>query len=125
MTHSQPSRNYTPHLPEDYDANISSILPYYSAFHQETINLIKSLPSSTKVWMDTGCGTGSLVNKAIKCTFRTLALLYHYAILKGHFVDIRLIKCPIVKYYCPILAGVRNVQLKKHLMNLKKTALRK
>ena len=66
MTHSQPSRNYTPHLPEDYDANISSILPYYSAFHQETINLIKSLPSSTKVWMDTGCGTGSLVNKAIK-----------------------------------------------------------
>ena len=44
------------------------------------------------------------------CTFRTLALLYHYAILKGHFVDIRLIKCPIVKYYCPILAGVRNVQ---------------
>src|SRR5450759_4571331 len=46
----------------------------------------------------------------ITCTFRTLALLYHYAILKGHFVDIRLIKCPIVKYYCPILAGVRNVQ---------------
>ena len=45
------------------------------------------------------------------CTFRTLALLYHYAILKGHFVDIRLIKCPIVKYYCPILAGVRNVHL--------------
>ena len=48
---------------------------------------------------------------AVNCTFRTLALLYHYAILKGHFVDIRLIKCPIVKYYCPILAGVRNVQL--------------
>src|SRR5450759_3186067 len=46
------------------------------------------------------------------CTFRTLALLYHYAILKGHFVDIRLIKCPIVKYYCPILAGVRNVHFK-------------
>ena len=66
MTHSQPSRNYTPHPPEDYDANISSILPYYSAFHQETINLIKSLPSSPKVWMDTGCGTGSLINKAIE-----------------------------------------------------------
>jgi len=38
--------------------------------------------------------------------------LYHYAILKGNFVDIRLIKCPIVKYYCPILAGVRNVHRK-------------
>ena len=51
-----------------------------------------------------------LAVKKVTCTFRTLALLYHYAILKGHFVDIRLIKCPIVKYYCPILAGVRNVQ---------------
>ena len=50
-----------------------------------------------------------LLLNCINCTFRTLALLYHYAILKGHFVDIRLIKCPIVKYYCPILAGVRNV----------------
>ncbi len=65
MTPAQSTQNYTPHPPEDYDANISSIIPYYSAFHQETINLIKSLPSSPKVWMDTGCGTGSLVNKAI------------------------------------------------------------
>ncbi len=65
MPSAQSKQNYTPHPPEDYDANISSILPYYSAFHQETINLIKSLPSSPKVWMDTGCGTGSLVNKAI------------------------------------------------------------
>jgi tRNA (cmo5U34)-methyltransferase len=59
------TKNYTPHPPEDYDANISSIIPYYSAFHQETINLVKSLPSNPIVWMDTGCGTGSLVNKAI------------------------------------------------------------
>lgn len=65
MTSSQPTQNYTPHPPEDYDANISSIIPYYSAFHQETINFVKSLPSSPKLWMDTGCGTGSLVNKAI------------------------------------------------------------
>lgn len=66
MPPSQSKQNYTPHPPEDYDANISSIIPYYSAIHQETINLIKSLPSSPKVWMDTGCGTGSLVNKTIE-----------------------------------------------------------
>jgi len=59
------TQDYTPHPPEDYDANISSIIPYYSAIHQEIINLVKSLPSSPKVWMDTGCGTGSLVSKAI------------------------------------------------------------
>ena len=60
------------------------------------------------------CGASdrnTIYNNYFNCTFRTLALLYHYAILKGHFVDIRLIKCPIVKYYCPILAGVRNVHL--------------
>ena len=56
----------TPHLPEDYDARISGVLPYYSSFHKETINFVKSLPSSPKIWMDTGCGTGSLVHKAIE-----------------------------------------------------------
>lgn len=66
MTSSKPAKNFTPHLPEDFDARISSVLPYYSSFHQETINFIKSLPSSPRIWLDTGCGTGSLVNKAIR-----------------------------------------------------------
>lgn len=61
-----PTQNSTPHLPEDYDAQISGVLPYYLSFHQETIKLVKSLPSNPKIWMDTGCGTGSLVNKAIE-----------------------------------------------------------
>jgi tRNA (cmo5U34)-methyltransferase len=62
----KPAKNSTPYLPEDYDARISGVLPYYSCFHQETINFVKSLPSSPRIWLDTGCGTGSLVNKAIK-----------------------------------------------------------
>ncbi|MDD4250140.1 MAG: class I SAM-dependent methyltransferase, partial [Methanosarcina sp.] len=66
MKPSKPTQNATPHLPEDYDVRISGVLPYYSSFHQETINFVKSLPSSPKVWMDTGCGTGSLVSKAIE-----------------------------------------------------------
>lgn len=65
MTPTKPTQNATPHLPEDYDAQISRVLPYYSSFHQETIRLVRSLPTSPKIWMDTGCGTGSLVNKAI------------------------------------------------------------
>lgn len=65
MSPLQSTKNYTPHTPEDYDAQISGVIPYYSSFHQETINFIKSLPICPKVWMDTGCGTGSLVNKAI------------------------------------------------------------
>ena len=66
MTPAQLRKNYTFHPPEDYDAHISDILPFYSSFHQENINLVKSLPSNPKVWMDSGCGTGSLVSKAIK-----------------------------------------------------------
>jgi len=66
MPSTKPSENKTPHMPEDYDAKISTVLPYYSSFHQETINLVRSLPSPPKVWMDTGCGTGSLVSKAIE-----------------------------------------------------------
>lgn len=66
MNPSGPSRNTTPHLPEDYDTKIAAVLPYYSSFHQETISLVRSLPDVPKVWLDTGCGTGSLVSKAVK-----------------------------------------------------------
>ncbi|MGB9927676.1 MAG: methyltransferase [Methanosarcina sp.] len=66
MASSKMTKNYTFHPPEDYDDHIYDMLPFYLSFHQETINLIKSFPSSPKVWMDSGCGTASLVNKAIK-----------------------------------------------------------
>lgn len=75
MTPAKPAQNATPHLPEDYDAQISRVLPYYSFFHQETIKLVKSLPSSPKIWLDTGCGTGYLVNKAIEEFLDTKFLL--------------------------------------------------
>lgn len=66
MPSAKPDQNATSNLPEDFDARILSILPYYSCFHQETINLVKSLPSDPRIWLDTGCGTGSLVNMAIE-----------------------------------------------------------
>lgn len=66
MAPAKSAQNATPHLPEDFDARISGVLPYYSCFHQETINFVKSLPLSPRIWLDTGCGTGSLVNKAIE-----------------------------------------------------------
>lgn len=65
MVSTEPSEKI-PHLPEDYDSKISKVLPYYSTFHQETINLVKSLPSMPLVWMDTGCGTGTFIIKAIE-----------------------------------------------------------
>jgi tRNA (cmo5U34)-methyltransferase len=48
-----------------YDEQIRSILPYYDSFHQETINLVKAMRSDPRVWLDTGCGTGSFVERAL------------------------------------------------------------
>jgi tRNA (cmo5U34)-methyltransferase len=53
------------HFP-NYDEEIRSILPYYDSFHQETINLIKAVNAKPAVWLDTGCGTGTLVERALK-----------------------------------------------------------
>lgn len=61
----QPSFNSIPHLPEDYDSQIAKVIPYYSSIHQEVINLVKAI-STPHIWMDTGCGTGSLVKKAMQ-----------------------------------------------------------
>jgi tRNA (cmo5U34)-methyltransferase len=57
-------RNYM-HFP-NYDEEIRNILPYYDSFHQETINLIKAINSKPAIWLDTGCGTGTFVEKALK-----------------------------------------------------------
>ena len=66
MPSEQVSENKTPHLPEDYDSKISTVLPYYKSLHNETINLVRSLPEIPKIWMDTGCGTGTFISKAIE-----------------------------------------------------------
>lgn len=49
----------------NYDEEIRCILPYYDSFHQETINLIKAVNATPAIWLDTGCGTGTLVERAL------------------------------------------------------------
>jgi tRNA (cmo5U34)-methyltransferase len=50
----------------NYDEEIRSILPYYDSFHLETINLIKATNAKPAIWLDTGCGTGTFVERALK-----------------------------------------------------------
>lgn len=50
----------------NYDQQIRDILPYYDSFHLETINLVKAINSKPDIWLDTGCGTGTFVEKALK-----------------------------------------------------------
>lgn len=58
--------NSSSHRSEVYDLQITDTIPYYESFHDETINIIKIILSEPKIWLDTGCGTGTLVKKAIK-----------------------------------------------------------
>ncbi|MDI6644914.1 MAG: class I SAM-dependent methyltransferase [Methanobacteriaceae archaeon] len=69
------SDNTTPYQSEDYDANVINTLPYYLSYHQETINLIKSINPVPKIWLDTGCGTGTLIDMAVKKFPKTRFLL--------------------------------------------------
>ncbi len=56
--------NSTSHISEEYDHGIADTIPYYGSFHDETINLIKIILNEPRIWLDTGCGTGTLVYKA-------------------------------------------------------------
>lgn len=50
----------------NYDEEIRNILPYYDSFHLETINLIKAKNGKPAIWLDTGCGTGTFIERALK-----------------------------------------------------------
>jgi tRNA (cmo5U34)-methyltransferase len=60
------SDNATPHTSETYDQQVRRTLPYYDCFHEETLNLIKASVMAPATWLDTGCGTGAFIEKALK-----------------------------------------------------------
>ncbi|MDP3012008.1 MAG: class I SAM-dependent methyltransferase [Candidatus Hydromicrobium sp.] len=55
--------NKTPHRSSEYDLKVRKTIPFYEFFHEETINLIKTIKPNVKKWLDTGCGTGFLIEK--------------------------------------------------------------
>jgi tRNA (cmo5U34)-methyltransferase len=64
-----------PHLPGDYDAQIVRTIPYYGQFIEETINVLLSLDREPSLWLDTGCGTGTVVRAALDIFPRTRFIL--------------------------------------------------
>lgn len=57
--------NKTPYESSEYDSEIRKTIPFYECFHEETINLIKNINPNVKKWLDTGCGTGFLIEKTL------------------------------------------------------------
>jgi tRNA (cmo5U34)-methyltransferase len=69
------SDNTTPHSASDYDREIFRTVPFYSLLHTETIDLVRTLVPNVSVWVDTGCGTGYLVEQALPLLPNTRFLL--------------------------------------------------
>jgi len=58
--------NTTSHASQDYDVDILATIPFYPMFRHSAIELLTSLNVPVEAWLDTGCGTGTLVADACK-----------------------------------------------------------
>jgi len=56
--------NTTPHSSNEYDKSVRETIPLYEQFHTETIDFIKNYQKEPSRWLDTGSGTGYLIEKA-------------------------------------------------------------
>lgn len=60
--------NTSSHPASLYDKNITSTIPYYQEIQEEIVAFIDSFDMKPVSWLDTGCGTGTLVSRAL-CRF--------------------------------------------------------
>ena len=58
--------NTTPMSAAEYDNKINNTIPYYSEFYAQTLDVIAQCGFSELDWLDLGCGTGTLEEKALQ-----------------------------------------------------------
>lgn len=58
-------KNLTSYSAGEYDGNIEKTIPYYGIIHGEILKFVHSSGIEPSLWLDTGCGTGSFVEKAL------------------------------------------------------------
>ena len=57
--------NTTPHKSSDYDRHVRQTIPFYETMHREAVDLVHRAMPRASCWLDTGCGTGYLVELAL------------------------------------------------------------
>lgn len=67
--------NTTAHISDGYDDKILSTISFYNMFHESAVELIKSINIVPNKWLDTGCGTGNLINDASNIFINTMFTL--------------------------------------------------
>jgi tRNA (cmo5U34)-methyltransferase len=73
--HEQSTDNATAHSASEYDQNIRKSIPLYDLFHEATINIVTSCNANPSIWVDIGCGTGTLVEQAYSLFPATMFIL--------------------------------------------------
>jgi tRNA (cmo5U34)-methyltransferase len=59
------SDNTTPHKAAEYDISVRQTIPFYETIQSEVVDLVRNIRPDVNCWLDTGCGTGYLVEMAI------------------------------------------------------------
>ncbi len=67
--------NLTAHRASEYDLKVRKTIPFYDTIHREVIRLVGVIKPDATCWVDTGCGTGCLVEQALQVFPRTRFIL--------------------------------------------------
>lgn len=49
-----------------YDEHITNVLPYYREYHNQALDVVRAMGTGSPVWLDTGCGTGTLAMRILE-----------------------------------------------------------
>lgn len=58
--------NKTSQPAEVYDSKVELTMPFYRIFHEQSIDLVKTVHPNAESWLDAGGGTGFLIEQASK-----------------------------------------------------------
>jgi len=70
-----PNDNATAHPAHQYDAGVRKVIPFYDTIRSETLDLVRTIAGEPALWVDTGAGTGALVELALAAFPRTQFVL--------------------------------------------------
>ena len=70
-----PNDNATAHPAHQYDAEVRKVIPFYDTIQSETLDLVRTVAGEPAQWVDTGAGTGALVERALAAFPRTRFVL--------------------------------------------------